>query len=229
MDCENATPVTVYFISGLAADRSIFKNIQLPPHCKAVHLDWIQPLPNEPLAAYAQRLAEKIDTTEKFALIGLSLGGMLAVEIATQLQPLVVILLSSIPTVQHLPVYFHLAGRLRLHKAVPVWLIQRASLLKRLFTSETAADKKLLKQMIRKSDARFIKWSMNAVLNWKHTGAAQNLVHIHGTKDEIFPLRYTKPTHLISGGRHLMVLNRAAEINQILAAVLAKEAFVRAA
>jgi hypothetical protein len=43
----------------------------------------------------------------------------------------------------------------------------------------------------------------------------EKLVHIHGTRDGILPVRFTKPTHTIAGG-HLMVLNRAHEINKIL-------------
>jgi hypothetical protein len=48
----------------------------------------------------------------------------------------------------------------------------------------------------------------------------KNVIHIHGTHDEILPVRFTKPTHLISKGRHLMVLNNAAEINQLLQGLL---------
>lgn len=208
--------MTVYFISGLAADSSIFKHIQLPPHCTAVHLHWIPPLPNESLSQYAHRLGSKINTTEKFALIGLSFGGMLATELAKKLQPAITILISSVPLVRHLPVYFKVAGFLRLQKIVPVRFIQHAALLKRLFTKETPEDKKMLKQMIRKSDAQFIKWAMNAIVTWQNKELPANLFHIHGTRDEILPLRFTKPTHTISNSGHLMVLVRATEINQIL-------------
>jgi pimeloyl-ACP methyl ester carboxylesterase len=213
--------VKVYFISGLAADRTIFRHITVPAACTAVYLDWISPLRDESLEHYALRLAEKIDDRKPFALVGLSLGGMMAVEIAKRLQPSHLILLSSISCVQHLPVYYRWARALSLHKAIPITLIQYASLLKRFFTNESPADKRLLRTMIRKSDAQFIKWSMNAVLNWKNREMPENVVHIHGTHDEILPVRYTKPTHLIPNGRHLMVLNNAAEINRLLHQLLA--------
>lgn len=210
----------VYFISGLGADSSIFKHIQLPHFCKPVYLDWIPPQPAETLPAYALRLATSIDTTNPFALIGLSFGGMLATEIAFSLKPVCVILISSIPTVQHLPNYFRLAAVLRLHKIIPIGLIRQASILKRLFTIETATDKKHLRAMIRKSDVQFIRWAMHAVLTWKNTAVPENLVHIHGTRDEVLPMRFTKPTHIVRGGGHLMVLTRANEINVIIDAVL---------
>lgn len=214
--------MTVYFISGLAADRSVFKYIQLPHFCKPVYLDWIPPQPAETLAAYALRLAQSIDTTEPFALIGLSFGGMLATEIALHVKPVCVILISSIPAVQQLPNYFRLAAVLRLHKIVPVAVIRQAAILKRLFTVETAADKTLLRAMIRKSDVGFIRWAMHAVLTWQNKAIPENLAHIHGTRDEVLPLRFTKPTHVVRGGGHLMLLTRAKEVNTILCELLIK-------
>ena len=213
--------MNVYFISGLGADRSIFKYIKLPPGHEAVHLDWIPPLPGETLAGYALRLARKIDLSTPFSLVGLSFGGMIAVEIAKKTSPLFTIIISSIPSIAHLPGYFRIAGRLRLHKLIPVFFIQRAAILKRFFTTETPADKKQLKAMIRNSDARFIKWAMHAILTWDNTGIPAQLIHIHGAQDKILPRRYTQPTHTISGG-HLMVLNRAEEINAVLCEVLVK-------
>jgi pimeloyl-ACP methyl ester carboxylesterase len=212
--------VKVYFISGLGADRSVFKNIQLPSYCQPVYLDWIPPLSNESLSSYALRLAEKIDVTREFSLIGLSMGGMLTIEISNLFNPVHTILISSIPSAKHLPVYYRFLGALQLHKVIPISLFQKAAILKRLFTAEAQEDKTMLKAMIRKTDTGFIRWAMGAILRWKNTGVPGKIVHIHGTHDEVLPRRFTKPTHVISKGGHLMVLNRAAEINRILAEVL---------
>lgn len=212
--------MNVYFISGLGSDRNIFKHIQLPSICEAVYIDWIPPEKAESLPQYAMRLAAKINTAEDFALMGLSFGGMLAIEIAKEFKPAHVILISSVPTHKNLPPYFHWAGALHLHKVIPVSFIKNVALMKRLFSAETADDKKMLKAMIRKIDIGFMRWALNAILTWKNTDIPLNLIHIQGTKDEILPMRYTKPTHLIAQGGHLMVLNRAAEINTILKQVL---------
>lgn len=211
----------VYFISGLAADERVFRHIQLPDHYKAIHLNWLPPLPNESLPAYAVRLSEKIDTGEKFCLIGLSFGGMIAVEIARRLRPEKLILISSIPCPDHLPSYYKLVGVLRLHRLVPMRLIRTASIFKRNFTSETSEDKLMLSSMIRESDPAFIRWALHAILTWKCPDPPSGIIHLHGTNDGILPLRFTKPTHLIKKGTHLMVLTRAREINVILKELLA--------
>src|SRR5687767_12739166 len=109
----------VYFISGLAADKRVFKYISLPAGCEAVHLEWITPQKDETLASYALRLAAAINREEPFALVGLSFGGMLATEIAKQYKPAVTILISSVPVAKQLPGYFRMAGKMGLHKFVP--------------------------------------------------------------------------------------------------------------
>ncbi|HYK56696.1 MAG TPA: hypothetical protein VEV15_09465, partial [Flavisolibacter sp.] len=81
-------------------------------------------------------------------------------------------------------------------------------------------DKKMLKVMIRRIDVDFIRWGMEAILKWKSAEPPGRIIHIHGTHDDILPRRFTRPTHLISKGGHLMVMNRAGEINRILAEVL---------
>jgi pimeloyl-ACP methyl ester carboxylesterase len=212
--------VKVYFISGLGADERVFKHIKLPSGYEIVHLAWIKPQESESLKSYALRLAEKIDTTEKFSLVGLSLGGMIAIEIANQFHPAHTILISSIPVSANLPGYYQLAGKLGLQKIVPVSLVKRAARFKRLFTAETAEDKLMLKSMIANLDESFVKWALNAILTWDNNVLPENLVHVHGSRDEILPKRFIKPTHTIRGAGHLMVMNRASEINAILEKVL---------
>ncbi|MFT3935967.1 MAG: alpha/beta hydrolase [Chitinophagaceae bacterium] len=210
----------VYFVSGLAADSRVFKNIQLPAYCEPVFLEWIDPLKNETLKDYALRLADSIDNSQPFALIGLSMGGMIVTEIARQYKPIITILISSIPLSQQLPFYFKAAGKLKLYKIMPVSLVKKAARYKRLFTTETDEDKDILYAIIRDSDDKFIAWAMGAIVQWKNDNPPSPYVHIHGTRDEVLPCRFTKPTHVIKKGGHLLVMNRAREVNTILKDVL---------
>lgn len=209
-----------YFISGMAADSRVFVHIRLPEGYEAVHLDWIPPEKNESLSSYASRLAQRIDTQQPFALIGLSFGGMLASEIAKLHKPAMTILISSIPVSAHLPGYFKMAAKLKLHKMVPVSLLKTAATMKRWFTKESDEDKKLILQAIRESDSALIRWSMDAILKWNNDQVPVPCCHIHGTRDEVLPIRYTKPTHTIKKGGHMLVLTDAAMVNDILARAL---------
>jgi pimeloyl-ACP methyl ester carboxylesterase len=208
--------MNVYFISGVGADRRIFRNIKLPDFCHVAHLDWIKPLKNESLANYAQRLAEGIDKSQPFVLVGLSFGGMLANEIDKLYRAEKVILISSIPSAAHLPSYYKLAGRLHLQKLVPVSLLKSASLMKRLFTAETKEEKSFLRQAIREADPDFIKWSLDAIVHWQTDTPPHNYIHIHGTGDLILPLRYAGCTHGIRKAGHLMVITCGKQISEII-------------
>jgi pimeloyl-ACP methyl ester carboxylesterase len=212
----------VYFISGLAADSRVFKNIVLPEGFEMVHLDWIAPIQKESLGSYSARLATRITPGEKFALIGVSMGGMIASEIAKQFnvpgkhRPVITILLSSVPIHKHLPAHLKVAGFLKLYKLMPTGILKSATVLKRFFTSNTAEDKAIISQLVKESDPAFIKWAIPAILHWKNEKIPQPLLHIHGTKDRTLPIRYTRPTHVIKRGCHVMVMNRAEEVNQLI-------------
>ncbi|MBA2744794.1 MAG: alpha/beta hydrolase [Flavisolibacter sp.] len=210
-----------YLISGLGADARIFVNTKLPQQFQPVYINWIAPEKDESLVAYAKRLSAVIDPNEPFILIGLSFGGMIAVEIAKLHPPAALFLISSIPCIQHLPRLYKVAGKFGFHRIIPIGLFINASLVKRLFTTETRSDKKLLKEMIRDSDPAFIRWAFHAVLTWNNTDIPGTYIHIHGSDDLLLPLVKNKTTIVVRKGGHLMIVNRAAEINRILEEQLA--------
>src|SRR4051812_11655878 len=123
--------MNVYFISGLCADRSIFKYIQLPEGQRKKFLDWIPPHKGESLTAYALRMSEDIDFQTPFSLVGLSLGGMIASELSRLFSPVQTVLISSIPSPQYLPSYYKAAARTGIYRIVPPQLYKQASFIKR--------------------------------------------------------------------------------------------------
>ncbi len=212
----------VYFISGLAADEGAFQHIVLPPAYETIHIKWITPLENETLNEYAIRMATSIITTEPFIIIGLSMGGMIAIEIGKIFKAHKIILISSVSSPQQLPPYFHWAASIKLHYILPANVFKLGAYIKRFFTNESAEDKKYLIEAIRKSDPAFINWAINAILTWQSPrGNACDYTHIHGSGDLLLPARYCNPTHIIDGGGHMMILTHADKLNRILKEVIA--------
>lgn len=206
----------VYFIPGLGADKRIFKYIKLPTGFEPHYADWLPPNVNESLHDYAKRLSTHFDTSEPFIVVGLSFGGMLASEIVSMHEDARAVLISSVSNPAQLPVFYRLAGKIRLHKLLPISLLKSAALLKRLFTAETPEQKSYLRKMIAAVDVNFIKWAIDAIVNWRTQSLPSPTLHIHGSRDEILPVSFCKPTHVIKGAGHMMVLTRAQEINRIL-------------
>src|SRR6516162_6981752 len=123
----------VYFISGIAADYRAFKHIHLPNGFEAEYIAWIKPGKKESLQDYAARLSRQIDTRSPFCLVGMSMGGIMASEIANFYNPKTTIIIGSVPVCSQLPPYYNWISRLKIHKLVPGELYQFAAVTKHFF------------------------------------------------------------------------------------------------
>ncbi|MBK8711978.1 MAG: alpha/beta hydrolase [Niastella sp.] len=210
----------IYIFSGLGADKRVFVNLKLPHQFEAVHIDWEIPGKEETLESYALRLAKNINKSEPFMLLGVSMGGMIATEISKKFQPLLTILISSVPLANELPGLFKWTGRFGLHKLIPAAMYKNVSIAKRIFTTEQPQNKLLIRQVIKDTDPRFVTWAVNAILNWHNETLPNPYVHIHGKEDEVLPVKNTHPTHIIMEGKHLLVLENTEALNAILKEIL---------
>ena len=109
---------TIYCISGLGADEQIFRRLKIDG-CRMVCLPWLTPLKNETIHQYANRMSGGI-ADENPILLGLSFGGMMAIEISKLINTQQVILVSSIQSFTEMPWWMKLAGKLRLNRLLPL-------------------------------------------------------------------------------------------------------------
>ncbi|WP_157986286.1 alpha/beta hydrolase [Chitinophaga alhagiae] len=207
----------IYLISGLGADERVFSRLEFPAGYETHFLPWIQPLtPGEPIGEYAARMARRILHPNP-VLLGLSFGGMMSIEMARHIPVERVILLSSVKQKQELPPYYNGLARLLLRQLPDRILFRRRQYIVRLFMqSKTEEELALLRDYMQKKDYTYMRWALNAILQWQNEWVPHHCVHIHGSADRPFPRRYVNPTHTIVNGGHFMVMNRAAEISRIL-------------
>ncbi len=209
--------MTLYFLSGLGADKRAFKHLTFPTNTITIFIDWITPIKHESLKDYAKRISLCIDTTRPFILIGMSFGGILATEILAFVNPQKTILISSVTRRQELPFYFRLAGLLGANKLMPAKATTLANAITYwMFGIQHRNDKLLLKEILDSTDAHFSKWAIHEIVNWKRVISPTNVIRIHGDKDRILPIINFTPTYLLKGAGHFMVVNRANEISEIL-------------
>ncbi|MDP2384732.1 MAG: alpha/beta hydrolase [Bacteroidota bacterium] len=206
---------TIYIFSGLGADHRVFQNIDFGEN-KVTHIPWISPLQNESIEEYAKRISRAI-TDKEPVLIGLSFGGIMAMEIAKQIEVKKLVLISSAKTKNEIPPLYRFLGALKVHKLIPAFFIKKCNFINNwLFGVETAFDKNLLKQILEEMDERFLKWAINVIVNWENTTVYPQVKHIHGTKDRILPFKNVKADFAVKNGGHFMVLNMAEEISGLL-------------
>jgi pimeloyl-ACP methyl ester carboxylesterase len=211
----------VFLIPGLGADKRIYKNIKIS-NAEIIYIDWLKPEHTDTLSTYAQKLINQYDITPGSIVIGNSLGGMLAVEIGNKVKLNKTILISSIKTIAEAPFYFSLFRAIPVQHLIPGNLFAKmGGVIAPLFGKMYSTDAYLFNSMLQNTSPVFIKWAMNAVLNWKNNSISPSTYHITGDKDLIFNYKKIKGATIIKGGTHIMIFDRAREINEVLAQILA--------
>ena len=205
----------IYIFSGLGVDERVFDNIDFS-NLNIEFIDWIQPLKSESLKNYAQRISLKI-TDENPIIIGLSFGGILAVEISKILKTEKIILIASAKNKFELPRFYRIAGKLKLNKLIPNFIFKQQNFITNwLFGIENNSEKKLLKTILKETDSNFMSWAINEIANWKNENNLENIMHIHGNRDRIIPIKNLKVDFVIENGGHFMTVNKPNEIEKIL-------------
>lgn len=210
----------VYLLPGQGADWALFTKLELS-ECDTVILKYPVPFKRETLPQYAKRLLLQIDTTQPFYLVGVSFGGMNAIEIAKLTHPKKIILISSAKNRKELPfrytfqrifpMYTFFSGRFYKKMA------QRA---RPLFEPDCKPYDSLFRAMIHRKDPSFMKRSIKMICRWKNKEIPVSLVHIHGTNDHTLPHRKIVNPISVYDGSHMMVYTRAKEISKLIQAAL---------
>lgn len=209
----------VYFISGLGADERAFELLNIP-QIHPIHLKWQDPLHNESIEEYALRFSKQI-SSEKPIIIGLSFGGMMSVEIAKHIAAQKIIIISSAKTKNEIPYYFKWAQYAPIHKVIPFnWIGSSDTLVDFIFGNRTIKQKDILKELIKKSNSPFNKWAIEKVIHWQNNWYPENLIHIHGSADNLLPIKFVKPHFTIQNGTHFMIANQAKEISTLLHSII---------
>ncbi len=205
----------IYCISGLGSDEKIFARIKVDGY-QLVHIPWLKPEKDEPIEVYAKRMSKYIKD-EKPVLMGLSFGGMIAIEIAKLLPVDKLILISSVKSYKEMPLWMKGAGKLKLNKIIPLRPYKILDPLENYNMGVTNAEEKEMVGRYRKNvEPLFLNWAINQILNWKNDWQPKHLFHIHGTADRIFPIKKIRPNYTVDGGGHFMIYNRAKQINESL-------------
>ncbi len=211
--------MNIFCISGLGADERIFSRLDFHQH-RVRHIPWMIPGKKETLDHYTHRMAAKIDADDP-VIIGVSFGGMVAIEISKFLPAKKIILISSIKSKFEKPFYFRAAAALRINKLIPLRPYRILEPIENYNLGiRTQEEKRLAADFRRHLNLDYSNWAIDQVLHWNNTEIPANLVQIHGNNDHVLPIKYIKPDYVIDKGGHLMVYNRADDINVILDKIL---------
>jgi len=205
----------LYIFSGLGTDHRVFQRIDFGTW-NPIFIQWIIPEKHETIEHYANRISDQIPK-ENPTIIGLSFGGIMAIEVSKIIKPKQLILLATVKTTTEIPWYYRHAGLLKLHKLLPTFLLTRSTALSNwFFGTSDVFDRRLLKEILRETDPVFLKWAIDQLVKWQNETFIENTTHIHGTNDRILPKRFVRSDYSIANGGHFMTINKASEISQLI-------------
>lgn len=204
----------LYLLPGIGCDHRLFDRMGLEG-LDVVKLDWPEFKPGSSLASIARDVSTQVNADEPHILVGVSMGGMVAQELAALTGPVKVVLISSWTGPGEWSMLARAGSALRLHRGITHFTMWAIWPVKRVLGRRDRATDRLLWEMARKETARKIRIGTGAILRWKGSPWKGAIVRIHGDADHVVPLRFPVD-HVVRDGAHIMVLTRAEEVGAFL-------------
>ena len=209
----------IYVVSGLGADFKVLEKIQFPKQHEVVFLDWIIPEQNEEFLHYVQRMAEKIDDSEPFYLLGYSFGGILVQEINKIKPAKKVVIMGSIRSDKEKSVLIKTGQITRIPKLLPVrFFNEKTTSIYSMFRKFFDPKNPRILQYFQVRHPYYLKWSIEKISDWKFE-ENPDVIQILGDKDIVFPIKNCRPDYIIKGGTHLFPATKSKEVSGILKGV----------
>ena len=214
--------IHIYCMPGMAASPKIFEFLDLPKPFEIHLLSWIPPNKNESLVTYAKRMCENI-SHQNPVLLGVSFGGVLVQEMAKHISVRNIVIVSSIKNKKELPFSMKMSKKTNIHKLLPVqWIKNIDNLVLFVFGKGIKRRLELYQRYLSVRDPDYLYWAINSMVHWNQFNTPENIFHIHGTSDNVFPVKnLSKPLIKIKGG-HAVILTQADWFNNELPKLLTK-------
>ena len=174
----------------------------------------------ERLKEYAKRMAKQIDQSKPFSLLGMSFGGMIAVEIAHELSPRQTVIISSAKNFNELPAQYRIQKSIPLRYLSPKMAKYGAMVLQPIVEPDRNREEETFKSMLVDQDPVLLKRCIDMILTWDRTEVQIPIIHIHGDKDNTLPIKNIDADYIVKGGSHMMTLTEPKKISEILKKVL---------
>ena len=209
--------INVYCIPGMGVNERLFRNLKLD-NCEIHHVKWVTPLRNESLPQYAMRLAEQIDTSRPFVLIGVSFGGMCSVEISKRLKPVKTFIISSSKFNDELPLKISLWRKIPVYRFFSDGFYKNAAMVaKKQFGVITQEQQTSFRKMLDEAPVNYFNGAIDCIVKWENNTRPEHLIHIHGTSDKVLPhSKVIACDYTIKDGTHFMIINKGEEISRII-------------
>lgn len=206
----------IYAVSGLGADDKVLEKLRHNPGIEVVHIPWLIPEKREDFHHYILRMADKIDDSQDFYLLGYSFGGIIVQEIHKLKPAKKIVILGSIRSDLEKSILIKAGQKTNIIHYLPKSVFSDKSTIfytffRRLFDPKNPK----LTQYFRVRDPYYLKWSMQQVAHWKFE-KIPGVIQILADRDIVFPLKNSHPDYVIKNATHLFPVTKPKEVSDIL-------------
>lgn len=201
---------------GMAASSDIFKRINLPEdEIESYFMHWVKPKKQEELDDYCRRISSQIKH-DQMVLVGVSFGGIIVQHLATFLNVKKVIIISSVKSAKEFPRRMKFSRFTNLHKCLPTGTLKHMDLLLKYSYGVAPARLHLYKKYLSMNSKNYLDWALHRLIHWDSPVLPVPLIHIHGSDDKVFPIKYISDCITVPNATHVMILNRYKWFNEQL-------------
>lgn len=183
----------IFLLPGMGADGRLFPEVwdELPG---VVRVGWSECAGATTLGAAAEKLIRRHEIGPGDRLVGISLGGMVACEIANRVRVSSLVLIASTTHPRGVSPFLRL-----IHPLMRVVPLRPLQALLRFSPS-------LVHRMFAESDPKFLRSMVRAIFRWEglSPGAALEPIRLHGRRDRVIPCPSGR-VRVFEGGHMFMV------------------------
>ena len=147
-------------------------------------------------------------------LIGISFGGVVAQEMSCFLKLKKLIIISSVKSANEIPFKLKILKRIPVYRLIPRRFLESTKTIVRYGLGVKSTNKlNLYQKYLSINDTQYLKWAIKQMVGWERENEIDNVIHIHGDKDPIFPIRRIKNCIVVPGGTHIMLITKFKLLN----------------
>lgn len=215
----NKLPIKhIYFVPGMSAGKEIFDKIELPfEEYECHYINWLMPIhAKESLEDYVIRMSQMVKHKEAI-LVGVSFGGIIVQEMKKYVNPSKVVIISSIKNHNELSGLMRLASWSNFHRLIPFFAMPTfEKIVWKIAPTKLKTKLRSYNKYLSVRNPLYLRWAFDAVVNWKRDKSDSEVIHIHGMRDKIFPIKNIQNFIPIQYGTHIMILTHAKKISSEL-------------
>lgn len=213
----------IYLIPGLGATRTVFEKTALPKGCVKHYIDWLDVTDeDESLDSYIERLSAQVKHKNPI-FVGLSFGGIMAMELSKRYNSPKVVLVSSFRSKADLKWSLRVLLNTKSYRLIPnVELSIVRRIVRKAYAMRSKVSEAKLLEMMGDESPLFLRWAVKQIDEYRYDLPESIELHsIIGDNDKLVDI-WKDQSHqdIVPGGTHIAVYADAETVNGYLGEIL---------